>query len=264
MLHSDWLIPQWPAPRAVRALCTTRSSGQSVGPYASLNLGDHVGDQALAVESNREHLQQVLAARPVFLSQVHGTAVIELRRDTLDASVADACYTEEHGLACTIMMADCLPILLTDLDGSFVAAAHAGWRGLAGQAGRGVIESLLESMFEQLAREKTGANQFDPAAILVWLGPCIGATAFVVGPEVKAAFVDQHSAAEDCFQPWSRDKWQADLVGLARLRLQALGVSQIYGNDATQSWCTASNPSKFFSHRRDRISGRMAACIWLD
>ncbi len=259
MLHADWLIPQWPAPRTVRALCTTRNSGQSVGPYASLNLGEHVGDQTLAVQTNRAFLQQALAARPVFLSQVHGSAVITLSHDTPNASVADACYTEQRGLACTIMMADCLPILLTDTRGSFVAAAHAGWRGLAGQAGHGVIEAL----FAHMVTAKPGALKFDPARVLVWLGPCIGPGAFEVGPEVRAAFVEQSSAAEACFKPLSQGKWLADLAGLARLRLKALGVGQIDGNDGGLSWCTVSNPSRFFSHRRDRVSGRMAACISL-
>lgn len=252
-MHPDWLVPKWPAPATVRAVCTTRVGGRSVAPYDSLNLGDHVGDDPLAVGANRAALAQAIAARPVFLQQVHGRGVVTLDAHTLQGTEADACLTREPGVACTIMVADCLPLLFTDVRGSVVAAAHAGWRGLAGEGGVGVIETLYAAL------------QVDAHEIMVWLGPCIGPQAFEVGPEVKMAFDACHPQATSCFHPAAASgKWLADLQGLARLRLAALGMRQIYGNDGSPFWCTVTNPSRFFSHRRDRVSGRLAACIWLD
>ncbi len=252
-MHPDWLIPKWPAPAQVRAVCTTRAGGRSLPPYDSLNLGDHVGDDPLAVGSNRAVLAQALGARPVFLQQVHGCGVVTLDAHTPHGTQADACLTRERGVACTIMVADCLPLLFTDARGSVVAAAHAGWRGLAGEGGVGVIETLYAAL------------QVDARELMVWLGPCIGPQAFEVGPEVKTAFEARHPGAASCFRPAAAPgKWLADLPALARLRLAALGISQVYGNDGSPSWCTVTNSSRFFSHRRDRVSGRLAACIWLD
>ncbi len=250
-MHPDWIVPKWPAPASVRAICTTRAGGRSRPPYDSLNLGDHVGDDALAVGANRALLAQTLGARPVFLQQVHGCGVAALDAHTLQGTEADACLTRERGVACTIMVADCLPLLFTDTRGSFVAGAHAGWRGLAGQGGQGVLETL-RSTLSVASRE-----------IMVWLGPCIGPQAFEVGPEVKAAFEAPDPQAGGCFRPAAAPgKWLADLPALARRRLAAQGIQQIHGNDGSPSWCTVSNPSRFFSHRRDRVSGRLAACIW--
>ena len=250
-MHPDWITPKWPAPATVRAICTTRAGGRSAAPYDSLNLGDHVGDDPLAVGANRALLAQALHARPVFLKQVHGHGVVTLDAHTHQGTEADACLTREPGVVCTIMVADCLPLLYTDTRGSFVAAAHAGWRGLAGQGGVGVLESLHAALGLPL-RE-----------LLVWLGPCIGPQAFEVGPEVKAAFEAQDPQSTLCFRPGPvAGKWLADLPALARLRLAAAGISQIYGNDGTPSWCTVTQASRFFSHRRDRVSGRLAACIW--
>ena len=244
-------------------MCTTRAGGQSAAPYDSFNLGDHVGDRAQDVAANRDALAQALGAKPVFLSQVHGTKVQWLGPDTAQGTCADACLTDQPGVICTIMVADCLPVLLTNVRGSHVAAAHAGWRGLAGQGGRDVLEAVLEH-FEALAgvNKSTGASE-----IIAWLGPCIGPDAFEVGEEVRTAFVAQDPAALSLFRPantsaTANPKWLADLPGLARLRLSALGVGRVYGNDGTRDWCTVSNPSLFFSHRRDRVSGRLAACIW--
>ena len=245
----DWLIPQWPAPASVRALCTTRAGGQSSPPYDSLNLGEHVGDRASDVASNRKILRQAIPAKPVFLTQVHGAQVAWLTDQTADGTVADACITEQPGMACTIMVADCLPILLTNQEGSIVAAVHAGWRGLAGCDGVGVLEGVVKCFNTQ---------------VMAWLGPCIGPQAFEVGADVRDAFVANNPAALPLFLPHATGKWLADLQGLARQRLVALGVSQIFGNDGSQSWCTVSQRSRFFSHRRDGVSGRMAACIWLD
>lgn len=249
MLHPDWLIPQWPAPANVRALCTTRAGGQSSPPYDSLNLGDHVGDLSSDVASNREILRQAIPANPVFLTQVHGTQVVGLTEQIADGTVADACFTDQPGLACTIMVADCLPILMTNQQGSLVAAVHAGWRGLAGCDGEGVLEGVLKCFGTK---------------VMAWLGPCIGPQAFEVGADVRDAFAANDPAALSLFAPHANGKWLADLQGLARQRLAALGVSQVFGNDGGQSWCTVSQPSRFFSHRRDGVSGRMAACIWLD
>ena len=249
-----------------------------------MNLGDHVGDAPDKVAANRAALQSAIGSRPVFLKQVHGSQVIALNLATSDGNVADACITSQRQLACTIMVADCLPVLLSTEDGSMVAAAHAGWRGLAGagtdageraeqggRARRGVLEAVYES-FSPLAPVKRA----QPAMkIIAWLGPCIGPTAFEVGEEVKAAFELTQPQASRFFVPAGPGKYWADLAGLARLRLQALGVTDIYGNDGSPDWCTHNNPSRFFSHRRDAAvvagngfgngfgtTGRMAAAIW--
>jgi polyphenol oxidase len=266
-LNPDWLIPDWPAPSGVHAVFTSRQGGFSALPFDSLNLGDHVGDEPEKVAANRVALQSAIGSRPVFLKQVHGIAVLALDADRADGQVADACVTSERRIACTIMVADCLPVLFTNEDGSVVAAAHAGWRGLAGaQAGKGVLESVYES-FSALAQVNRA-----PAAmkIIAWLGPCIGPSAFEVGAEVKAAFELSQPQASLFFQPMGSEKYLADLAGLARHRLTALGVTDVYGNDGSPAWCTVSNPSRFFSHRRDAgvggngfgSTGRMAAAVW--
>jgi YfiH family protein len=252
---AGWIVPQWPAPAHVHAVCSTRSGGASHAPYDSLNLGDHVGDRVEAVASNRELFAQALGARPVFLNQVHGQHTVELARGMPDGCAADGCVARTAGIACTVMVADCLPVLLTTTDGHLVAAAHAGWRGLAGTDGLGILEAVLRHLCE-------AAELPDAGATMAWLGPCIGPEAFEVGPEVKSAFESVDGAAAMLFKPHGEGKWLADLPGLARCRLRALGVTRIYGNDGGGEWCTVSNPSKFFSHRRDRRSGRFAASIW--
>lgn len=245
-------------PSGVQAWMSTRSGGASRAPWDSLNLGDHVGDAPEAVAANRARLQQALGARPVFLRQVHGTAVLELRSDTVGGE-ADACFTFAPGVACTIQVADCLPVLLWDRQGQWVAAAHAGWRGLAGQGGVGVLEALWQAL---AARGAVAAQTG------VWLGPCIGPSAFEVGPEVRAAFAEHAApaAVKAAFQPGQGDRWLANLPALARQRLQALGLREALGNDGSAPWCTASAAGRFFSHRRDAArlgsSGRMVACIW--
>lgn len=258
-VNPDWLVPQWPAPAQVHALCSTRAGGQSRSPYDSLNLGEHVGDEPGAVAANRATLRQAMGARPVFLTQVHGAATVWLSEQSAHGSVADGCITAQPQLACTVLVADCLPVLLTNQQGSRVAAAHAGWRGLGGVGGQGVLEAVLAGFSTPVDR----GPAFEASKIMAWLGPCIGPDAFEVGAEVRDLFVAQDPAAGAMFRPQTPNKWLADLQGLARLRLAALGVTQIYGNDGTPAWCTVSNPSRFFSHRRDRVSGRMAACIWL-
>lgn len=216
----------------------------SVAPYDSLNLGDHVGDDPAAVRRNRRAFSDALGARPVFLAQVHGVKTVALSAETPDGTTADGCVTAHAGVACTIMVADCLPVLFTDARGTAVGAAHAGWRGLA----EGVIEAAVAAM-------PRGER-------IAWLGPCIGPDAFEVGAEVREAFVSRDASAARFFKTHGEGKFLADLPGLARQRLQALGVSAIYGNDSSTAWCTVSHPSRFFSHRRDGVSGRFAALVW--
>ncbi|MEO8013094.1 MAG: peptidoglycan editing factor PgeF [Polaromonas sp.] len=270
--HSDWLVPDWPAPAGIKAVFTSRAGGVSAVPFDTMNLGSHVGDLPASVNANRELLKRATGAeRAVFLDQVHGARVELLDPDTPDGQSADACMTLHRQLACTVMVADCLPVLLASLDGTRVAAAHAGWRGLAGSggaAGQGVIESVFESFSapEQYRHAQAATK------IIAWLGPCIGPAAFEVGQEVRAAFAARQPQAAHCFTAIGPGKYLADLPALARLRLQALGVTQVYGNDGSAPWCTVGNPSRFFSHRRDTgitgngfgTTGRMAACIWLD
>ncbi len=272
-MHPDWIVPDWPAPKNVQAVFTTRVGGQSRGVYSAMNLGDHVQDKSSDVLANRATLEQALAVRPVFLSQVHGVRALALSEQTPNGVVADASYTRLPQLACAIMVADCLPILLTDDQGTFVASAHAGWRGLSGhtvashtpatdaaelRACEGVLEALLGSN-RPLTQLDHG---FNASKVIAWLGPCIGPEAFEVGPEVKAAFEMHDPEAASCFKTGHSGKYLADLAGLARQRLNALGIRRVFGNDSTRPWCTVNNPSRFFSYRRDGLTGRMAACIW--
>jgi YfiH family protein len=192
--HADWLVPDWPAPAHVRAVFTTRAGGVSTAPFDALNLGDHVDDAPDAVRANRAVLREALAAEPVFLQQVHGNQVASLSdvKSGDTPTVADACITTQAGLACTIMVADCLPVLFTDRAGSAVAAAHAGWRGLAGQEGRGVLETTVQAMC-------AASSEGTAASLMAWLGPCIGPEAFEVGDEVRAAFVSLQPDAAPLF-----------------------------------------------------------------
>lgn len=258
---ADYLIPQWTAPANVRAVCSTRVGGVSAPPYDSLNLGDHVGDDPYSVQSNRVRLQRTLKAKAVFLNQVHGTQVLELVPNTPDKIPADAAFTRHTSLACSALVADCLPILLCDLRGSVVAAVHAGWRGLAGQNGKGILETTFEAI---LAIELMKHAGYD-TKFIAWLGPCIGPEAFEVGAEVVSAFTNGRPQASNCFKAYGTNKWQANLPALARQRLQALGVVQLFGNDGSPGWSTFTNPTRFFSYRRDgHATGRLAACIWLE
>lgn len=276
--------PNWPAPPHVHSLCTTRAGGVSAPPFNSLNLGDHVGDSPSAVQANRTKLQAILAeitpnAQAIFLHQVHGTQVATLERSLPQGSCADAAITTERGMVCTIMVADCLPVLFTNRQGTVVAGAHAGWRGLAGVGGTGVLEATFKR-FMALALEQQGFSAIKNIApmgddILAWLGPCIGPRAFEVGAEVRDAFCSHDSAAAQFFQKsgccGGENKFLADLAGLAHFRLKALGIHAIYGNDSSPDWCTVGNPLRFFSHRQGQSSGngigggsgRIAACIWL-
>jgi polyphenol oxidase len=251
----EFLLPRWPAPRAVRAAVTTRAGGVSQGPYAAFNLAGHVGDDPVAVVENRRRLREALAlpAEPLWLEQVHGCAVAECGRDLAGAR-ADAAFAEGPGAVCAVLTADCLPLLLCNRSGSRVAAAHAGWRGLA----EGVIEAAL------------GRFPDPPAELLAWLGPAIGPAAFEVGAEVRAAFLAQRPADAEAFRPappklvppsrLQADTWLANLYRLAYNRLLAHGVGWIGGGEH----CTLSDPDRFFSYRRDGTTGRMASLIWIE
>lgn len=286
-----WLQPDWPQIRGVQALFTTRTGGVSQAPFDSLNLGDHVRDDPADVAANRQILTAAIqrrspGARPVFLQQVHGCDVEALNASTADGTAADACVSDQPGAVCTIMVADCLPVLLAHRSLLVVAAAHAGWRGLVGEGGVGVLETvfarfsaLVQAQSAQVAMENeangagtASAALLSPANIAadtqVWLGPCIGPTAFEVGDEVRQAFVTASAQAAQCFTPGAAEgKWWANLPGLARQRLQAMGLAHVYGNDGSAPWCTVADSRSFFSHRRDAAvlgsTGRMAACIWL-
>jgi YfiH family protein len=239
---ADWIEPDWPAPRRVRALVTTRNGGVSRAPYASLNLGTRVGDDPEAVAENRARAGAALPSKPKWLHQVHGVDVVQAERADADAC-ADAAFTRARGVVCVIQVADCLPVLLCDREGTRVAAAHAGWRGL----GAGVLERTVAAL------------ESAPEALLAWLGPAIGPRAFEVGVDVFDTFVAADSEAATAFQPLREGKWLADLYALARRRLARAGVSAVYGG----GFCTAGDPARFFSHRRDRVTGRQAAFIWL-
>lgn len=258
----DFLRPAWPAPANIRAIFTTRAGGASKPPFDSFNLGDHVRDDPAAVLANRAALQTAIAAKPVFLNQVHGVHSLVLTAQTPNGAQADACFTLQKNLACTIMVADCLPLLLAHPSGLVVGAAHAGWRGLCGGVIEACVAQVLES-FRAIAQEKTAQAAIkNIASMEVWLGPCIGPQAFEVGAEVRDAFAQGNSEAAAHFVPTAHGKYLANLPALARQRLAALGITAVHGNDGSAPWCTHSNPSVFFSHRRDGVSGRMAASIW--
>lgn len=239
----DFLVPEWPAPSNVHALVTTRNGGVSSGPWASLNLATHVGDDIAHVMANRAwlHAQAHLPNEPAWLEQVHGTDCViaenAVPNCTADASVS---FAAEH--VCAVLTADCLPVLFCTRDGKAVAAAHAGWRGLLA----GVLENTARSM------------RALPADILVWLGPAIGPQRFEVGGEVRAAFVAHDPVTGAAFAPHG-EKWLADIYALARRRLQGLGITEIHGGD----FCTVTDAERFFSYRRDGVTGRMASLIWV-
>ena len=247
-MHPDWLRPDWTAP-GVGALMTTRRGGVSAAPFDSMNVRDALGDDPRAVAHNQQSLKDTTGAVPVYLNQVHGVHVVRLISADLapDAPVhtADASVTTEHGIACAAQVADCLPVLFAAPGG--VAAAHAGWRGLAG----GVLEATLKALCE--------AAQCRPGDVKAWLGACIGPDNFEVGLDVLAAFgyaADTGDSAR--FKPLREGKWLANLPMLARDRLGALGVGAVSGG----TWCTVADRSRFFSFRRDGVTGRMVAVVW--
>ncbi|MEG5264720.1 peptidoglycan editing factor PgeF [Pseudomonas sp. JDS28PS106] len=239
---TDWLIPDWPAPALIKACVTTRSGGLSLAPFDTFNLGDHVDDRPEAVASNRLLLTSRLQVQPAWLRQVHGVAVAHA--DPATVMEADASWTSTPGVACTIMTADCLPALFCNRDGTRVAAAHAGWRGLAA----GVLEAAADSL------DTASSN------ILVWLGPAIGQQSFEVGAEVRDAFTDSHPETAQAFLPSvNAGRFMANIYMLARLRLAAHGITAVYGG----GFDTYTDP-RFFSYRRSARTGRFASLIWID
>lgn len=247
MKQPETLLPfEWSLPRGVSAAFTTRLGGVSQPPWDSFNLGGHVGDDPSHVAHNRARLRELLGLRnePAWLQQVHGTAVANADVPSADGPpvVADASVATHPECPCVIMVADCLPVLFASRDGQRVGAAHAGWRGLAA----GVLEKTVAAL---------GAPSRELRA---WLGPAILQANFEVGADVRDAFTGSDPGAADHFVPNARGRWQADLVGLARRRLQKLGVNDISGGE----WCTVADARRFFSHRRDGRGGRMAALIW--
>ncbi|MEQ1802555.1 MAG: peptidoglycan editing factor PgeF [Gammaproteobacteria bacterium] len=240
--------PDWAAPVRVRAAATTRSGGVSPAPWASLNLGDHVGDNPQGVVRNRRLLRNALglAAEPAWLQQVHGTTVVDAAAAGARPA-ADASWTTAPGVVCAVLTADCLPVLFCNRAGTHVAAAHAGWRGLAA----GVLESTVGWL---------AADGVRPDSLLAWLGPAIGPASYEVGGEVRDAFLRADPAGDGAFRPTRPGHWLLDLYAAARLRLRRAGVTAITGGD----YCTLAEPERFFSHRRDGVTGRQATLIWLE
>ena len=249
------IVPDWPAPPNVKALQTTRHGGVSAAPYDTLNLGGHVGDAPQAVARNRRLLSPLLPGEPVWLKQVHGVEVVNADMASC-LPQGEASIAARSGSVCVVMTADCLPVLLCDDKGSVVGAAHAGWRGLC----EGVIERTVQAM------------NVPPQGLMAWLGPAIGPAAFEVGAEVRAAFVARDPRAAEAFLPSpaggrgaggeggpGSTKYLADIYLLARQRLQALGITRIYGGGL----CTHADRERFFSYRRDGATGRMGTFIWL-
>jgi len=262
LTHDEYLVPEWPAPPQVRTLLTLRGRhGASAGPWGrvggapgGMNLGTHCGDDPLAVSSNRARLRAALPADPVWLEQVHGIDVFDADAPHPGSSGAaavpraDAAVSTRTGRPLVILTADCLPVLLCDRQGTVVGAAHAGWRGLAA----GVLERTVDA----LRSRAPGASQW-----LAWLGPSIGAARFEVGADVVEAFVRDDASASDAFRPGAQaGKWLADLPLLARMRLRRAGVEHVFGEDL----CTVSDAERFYSYRRDGVTGRFGTLIWLD
>lgn len=243
-MHPDWIIPDWPAPPHVRAFFTTRAGGVSTGSYASFNLGAATNDDQASVNANRARLRVLLPQEPRWLKQVHGARVIEADA-AVDMPQADACFAQQRQTVCAILVADCLPILFCDRRGTLVAAAHAGWRGLAA----GVIDNTVAAITRDGVRARD---------LLAWVGPGIGPNAFEVGEDVYHAYTHQDAGTKAAFRRHAAGKWLADLPQLARRALARSNVTHIYGDDL----CTYTRSERFYSYRRDHLTGRMGAFIW--
>lgn len=239
--NADLIIPDWPAPDNIKSAVTLRTGGVSEGPYESLNMALHVGDDSERVRQNRQivNTQLKLPSEPFWLEQVHGNAVVRAEHGLIRPRF-DASFTEEAGMVCAVMTADCLPLLICAADGSRVAAVHAGWRGLLA----GVIGNT--------------AAAFEGHDVLVWLGPAIGPDCFEVGPEVREAFLSKSESSIDAFRAGRNGKWLADIYQLARNELAGLGIARVYGGN----FCTVTDAGRFFSYRRQPVTGRMATLIW--
>ncbi|MRR49393.1 MAG: peptidoglycan editing factor PgeF [Rhodocyclaceae bacterium] len=238
----DWLAPDWPAPPSVRAGVTTRGGGHSTGAHRGFNLATHVGDDPVAVAANRECLRCQLPVEPLWLTQVHGTRCV-VAEESWTGIEADACVTRSHRHVCVVMTADCLPVFLCNRSGTTVGVAHAGWRGLAS----GVLEASIMAMGEP-------GDQ-----LLAWLGPAIGPNAFEVGDDVREVFVTADAETAEAFVTGAPGKWWCDIYSLARRRLFRAGLTDVHGGGL----CTVSDASRFYSYRRDGVTGRMASLIWL-
>jgi polyphenol oxidase len=250
-IPADWIVPDWPAPAVVRAFITTRGGGASEGAWGAgleggMNLGLGCGDRPERVERNRAHMNAYLPSPPRWLALQHGAEVVAAEHIGSEAPAADASTSITPGVVCCVTVADCLPVLLADRSGRVVAAAHAGWRGLAA----GVVQATVTAM----RRRALGIGTID-----AFLGPSIGPTAFEVGPEVLSAMRARLPGAEDAFTRLDNGKFLADLPALARLALAEVGVHSVSGG----RWCTFRDPARFYSFRRDRVTGRHAAVIWL-
>ncbi len=241
---SNFFIPEWPVPPHIKSMQTLRFGGKSQGKYSSFNIATHVNDDINTVDFNRGLLNQYLPNTPCWLNQTHSSDVIELPATRLNA---DASFTKYENIVCVVQTADCLPLLLTNNKGTMVAAIHAGWRGLL----NGVIENTLHKM-------NLPANE-----LLVWLGPAICQNHFEVGSEVKNSFCEKYNEVEIAFQSISNQKWLADIYRLAKIRLNAYGVTQIYGASMNEDYCTYTHHKNYFSYRRDGETGRMASLIWI-
>jgi YfiH family protein len=241
-----WIAPDWPVPEHVRVLSTVRAGGVSEGPYASLNLAAHVGDRAEAVATNRLLLREAahLPGEPLWLEQVHGIEVVRHEGQAAGPR-ADAAVAFVPGRVCAVMTADCLPVVVADRGGTRIGVAHAGWRGLVG----GVLQATIAAL------------QVPAADLHAWLGPAIGPGAFEVGPEVREAYLANLAVPDtnSCFVPNERGRYLADLYGLARLVLTQAGVGSVHGG----GWCTHDDAERFYSFRRDGVTGRMATLAWL-
>jgi YfiH family protein len=246
MPELNFIIPNWPAPQNVKVLQTTRNGGISHFPYSSLNLGAHVNDDSIAVAKNRQLLNFYLPTEPVWVNQVHGIDVIDAAQSSCLQN-ADASFTTKSNVVCVTMTADCLPVLLCDKAGTVVAAIHAGWRGLC--------DGAIEATVNKLPVEKKD--------IFAWLGPAIGPNAFEVGDEVRQQFIQHDSHAEQAFKS-KNEKWLCNMYLIAQQRLRQLGVKHIYGGGINEDFCTYTDEKRFFSFRRDNITGRMASLIWLE
>jgi YfiH family protein len=252
MTSTDWICPDWPVPPGVQAFITTRAGGSSTGAYGApnrdgMNLGLGSGDDISVVAANRSRLREMLPAEPRWLRQVHGARVVDAA--TVDGIVeADAAVTDQPGTVAVVMVADCMPVLLADERGRCVGAAHAGWRGLAA----GILQATVRAMRERLGEPD--------ARLIAYLGPAIGPDHFEVGGDVLQAMTAGLEGAATAFVPAGAGKYRADLFALGRMALAAAGVDAVFGGGV----CTVCDPERFYSHRRDRITGRHAALVWID
>ena len=261
-----WLVPDWPAPANIHAATTLRTGGVSQGIYASLNPAAHVSDSVDRVRQNRQAIREMLDLpdEPVWLEQIHSNRAVQaVKRASLQQ--ADASYTNESGVVCAVMTADCLPLLVCSTDGTQVAAIHAGWRGLLA----GVISNTVDAMLPPFSKGE--ASQFHKTDLssllckrgarrdfLVWFGPAIGPDCFEVGSEVRDAFLEKSQEFNNAFREQGNGKWLADIYRMGRIELAALGITKVYGGKC----CTFTEHERFYSYRRDTQTGRMATLIW--